>query len=274
MNDNYKSKIFKYLRYSIPILFFKKLKNKFQINREDYILARVACMGKDIIDLLYLDLKVINIQKGRVDLLYNFIRNKELKPKISYLTKFIFRDDIITLIEEQLLFTWEKKMRAPKYIFIDSYSELTDQLFIHNTEKWMFCSNYSDINHSKDFNDRFKTHGLLEINELKEKYQFYFSELRLKFPNSPIFFLHFPTTLDRREKFKERYRVIKKSIEDIKVKYEPFYSISVDENIVDWPEVNADENLYNFPYHFNQSTYRTFATQIKKIISEKENSRN
>jgi hypothetical protein len=259
--------MFKSLRYSLLFLLIKKLKIKFQTNREDYILSRVACMGKDVIEILNLDFKILNTQKGRVDLLYKFMNNDKLKPQVGYLAKFIYRKDIITLIEEQFLFTWKKKMKSPKYIFIDSYSELTDQLFVHNSKKWMFCSNYSDIKHSKEFNDAFNTVGLLELDQIKEQYELYFHELRSKFPNSPIFFLHFPTKLDKRDKFKERYAIIKKSVEDIKGKYEPFYSISVDENIVDWPKVDHNEISDNFPYHFNQETYIAFASQIKKIIS-------
>ena len=258
---------FKCLRYTLLFLLIKKLRINFQVKSDDYVLSRVACMGKDIIEILNLDLKIFNTQKGRVDLLYKFMNNDKLKPQVGYIAKFINRSDIITLIEEQYLFNWKKTIKPPKYIFIDSYSELTDQLFVHNSKKWMFCSNYSDINHSKEFNDKFNTVGLLELEQIKEQYQIFFKELRSKFPSTPIFFLHFPTKLDKREKFKERYKIIKNSIEDIKGMYEPFYSISIDENIIDWPRVDGNDNSDNFPYHFNQETYIAFASKIQKILS-------
>jgi hypothetical protein len=257
------TKFFNIIRFSKFTVFFKKLINKFKKNKNEYILARVACMGKDVLKILDPNIQIINIQKGRIDLLNKFFVNDKLKPQMHSVHKFICRNDVISLIEEQYLFTWNYEKKPPKYIFMDSYSELTDQLFVHKKKKWMFCSNYSDINHSEVFNKNFSNEGLLDISFLKEHYMLFFDKIRKKFPFTPIIFLHFPTKLDTREKFRNRFEEIKYSIESIKDLYEPFYSISIDEQVIDWPS-NIESK--SFPYHFNQETYDTFAREIGKII--------
>lgn len=142
-------------------------------------------------------------------------------------------------------------------LFMDSYSELTDQKFFNYEKKWSFYANYSNINHSLEFKSKFKAEGLLDQTSLIDQYHQFFSYFRNTYGNVPIIFMHFPVKLDSREKFKIRHQKIKEAIEEIKFEFMPFYSLEADDKIVDFPKETPSE-LRGFPYHFNEETYMNF----------------
>ena len=41
-----------------------------------------------------------------------------------------------------------------------------------------------------------------------------------------------------------------------------FYSLTVDDSVVSWPEVK-NPGPENFPYHYNQGTYQALADQVR-----------
>lgn len=232
----------------------------FSRNR-DWIMGRVACMGKDVLKLLSIDASLINIQKGRIDYLNNVNENKKCRVRSNKVISFIERDDIKYLIRQQQTGYGTKK-KPPLMLYMDSYSELTDQNFVNKEKKWTFCANYSDITHSLEFQRKFESEGLLKEDDLIEQYHQFFSFIRKMYGNVPIVYLHFPVKLDNREKFKIRYLKIKEAIDKIKDEFQPFYSFEADEKIVDWPEESPPE-LKDFPYHYNKETYQNLANQIK-----------
>ena len=240
-----------------------KLRKKAKSKNKDWIFGRVACMGQDVLKLTGSQTPLYNIQKGRVDYLYNLHHNTKLHTKTSKVVEFMSRKDIIPLIAQQEIFEW-KSIGLPKLIFMDSYSELTDQLFVNREKHWCFCSNYSDLLHTPEFTNNFEVKGLIAIEDIENQYRDYFELLRERFPDTPIIFMHFPVKLDNREKFKIRYRSIQDAIERISKEFPHFYSISVDEKIIDWPEEKLP-GIENFPYHFNNRTYQDFAEQIQSI---------
>jgi len=254
------NKCLKNLRWFIrPLL--SSFHRRFRYHNEDWIMGRVACMGRDVLKLLNIDVPVLNVQKGRVDYLNNIADNPKRKSRTAQVASFIERDDIKGLISQQEILYGNLK-KTPIALYMDSFSELTDQLFYHRKQNWYFCANYSDINHTPEFEEKYETKGLLPVNALLEEYRLFFNSFRKKYNSVPILFLHFPVKLDKREKFHFRYQRIIEAIDILKDEFQPFYSFTVDEEIVDWPEELIPE-LENFPYHYNKATYQNLADQIE-----------
>ena len=231
--------------------------------KRDWVFARIACMGQDVYKLLDLNLPLYNIQKGRVDYLNRLKQNNQIRTKANQTIPYLFRKDIEPLIRQQDSFNWTK-LGLPKLILIDSYSELTDQLFVNRKNNWEFCSNYSDLKITNEFNIHFEVIGLMPIDLSEENYRNFFKNVFDKFPNTPIVFLHFPVKLEKRDKFKIRYKYILESIEKLSIEFDNLFSIKIDDNIVDWPEFQVP-GIENFPYHYNKATYMAFAEEVKKL---------
>jgi len=258
----------------IARLIFYFIKTRFLNRNKDWIMGRIACMGQDVFKQLNIDVKVLNIQKGRVDYLNSFSENSKFRARAHKVYYYIKSNDIKSLIFQQQ-FGYGIKKKPPLMLYMDSFSELTDKRFFYVNKKWSFCANYSDINHSLEFKRKFKSEGFLHEDNLFEQYHQFFSFFRNVYSNVPVIFLHFPVKLDNREKFKIRYLKIKEAIDKIKDEFRPFYSLEVDESIVDWPEDSPPE-LKDFPYHYNKETYQNLANQIRsagviELINKKIN---
>jgi len=252
--------------YCFNFIFLLKIKyREFFKKRGNWVAGRVACLGQDVLLLLDLKDNLVNIQKGRIDYIIDLSKNKKIQPKIVAVESILKNKSVITFIEQQIFIPWFSK-KPPLFFLIDSYSELTDQLFEHKIKKWKFCSNYNDLLHDNYFHDNYNSKGLLDTNHLIKIYKDFFFLFRKSYKNVPIIFLHFPVKLDNRERFKLRYIEIKKAIDILAKEFTNFHIIEVDENIVDWPEIKSI-GMENFPYHFNKETYINFASQIKRIIS-------
>ena len=114
---------------------FKKIK----------ILGRTACLGNEIIKRMGWNKNYINHQKSRVDYLIKLNINKKISPNPKEILKFLKHKFIIGTIEHQRydFFRYVK----PDIIVIDSFSELTDQLFLNQKDNSVFCANCIDIGH-------------------------------------------------------------------------------------------------------------------------------
>jgi hypothetical protein len=164
-------------------------------------------------------------------------------------------------VQEEILFEWLKP-QAPMALFMDSMAELGDQLFVHRRQRWGFLSAYTDLDHSEKFQRLFYSEGLLRIKDIYQYFAKYFLKVREKFGSIPIFYLHFPSTLESREKYRIRHDAILEAVDRIAVEFPPFYSLSVNDSVVDWPE-EATKDMRNFAYHYNSKTYETFAEMVR-----------
>ena len=215
-----------------------------------------------MLKILNLDDKLINVQKGRVDYFNRLCDNPGIRSRINKIVSFICREDIHELIfQQEVRYGIFKK--SPIAIYIDSFSELTDQMFTNKEQKWHFYVNYSDINHTKEFEKEYDSRGLLSVDNLLEEYRIFFRQFRQRYSSVPIVFMHFPVKLDKREKFHLRYKKIKEAIDLLEIEFQPFYSFTVSEEIIDWPE-ELIPGLESFPYHYNKETYQDLADQINK----------
>ena len=99
-------------------------------------MGRVACMGQDVLSLLNIDVPMLNVQKGRVDYLNNIADNPKRKARTAQVVTFIPRNDIKGLVLQQEI-RYGNSLKAPIALYMDSFSELTDQLFIQRNQKWL-----------------------------------------------------------------------------------------------------------------------------------------
>jgi hypothetical protein len=251
-------RFFWYLRHRIRVIhWYIKFKYK------SPIIARHACLGSDVLKLLETKAKIVNVQKGRVDYILKCMKDSKFKSKSFKVVNHLKRSEILgCVIQEEVLFDWLRP-KNPVALLMDSMAELADQEFQHKKDGWSFHASYSDINHTENFKNLFSSNGLLPIESLNEHFNNYFTMVRKLYPNIPIFYLHFPYKLENRQIFIDRALSIKKIIEAIADLDPLFFSISIPDELVDWDEFRSEEML-NFAYHYNQTTYSEFA---KAIIS-------
>lgn len=138
---------------------------------------------------------------------------------------------------------------------MDSFSELTDQKFSHKQEGWSFSCHYSDIKHTKEFNELFENHGLLPIDDIEDAYVKFFELLDSLYPNKRIIFIHFPTCLDERDIYKKRGLEILRVMKKIEQNNSRVTNIFIGDE-----EVNSHEED-EFPYHYSKSTNVAFLKQ-------------
>jgi|688.fasta_scaffold663493_2 hypothetical protein len=233
-------------------------------HRSNWILGRHACLGRDVIDMTNNRLPIFNLQKGRIDFLFKALKKNSLRTRTKIIVNYLSRKDIIPFLRQQE-YCRNIPRHPPSMIYMDSFSELADQLFIHKDERWETCCCYSDVNHTEDFKGIFEEKGLLNIDELEPRYRDFFNLIRAKYGDVPIVFLHFPSALEARPKYLERSAAIVTVIEKLAKEYNRLYSISVDESLVSPPTEVAPE-LIDFPYHYNKETYHSFATKFNDIL--------
>ncbi len=227
-----------------------------------YVLSRCACLGIEVFRLLGWQKIILNHSKSRVDYLANLRNRPAARPNPQAVEKHLLRKDILEAVEQQQydFFGYKK----PDVIVMDSFSELTDQLFEHE-QGWQFLAHYSDINHTETFEKSFKCKGLLDINDIAASYEVFFDKLQTAYPGTPIVFLHFPTTLDNRDKFKERGKKISEALRNMSRKFTNLYEFHVPDEMVGRPEKCSDESLKDFPYHYNKKVYMSLAREIKSL---------
>src|SRR5687767_9248419 len=111
----------------------RRARNAFIVRTRPWVMGRIACLGQDVRRLLGQRFDIINTQKGRVDQLVEFGANPRLRPRTGAIRDDFKRQDIVQLIAQQELFAWHAN-NPPVGVFMDSFSELTDQLFTNRRD--------------------------------------------------------------------------------------------------------------------------------------------
>jgi hypothetical protein len=152
---------------------------------------------------------------------------------------------------------------TPDIVILDSYSELTDQLFVDRELGAKFLANFGDVNVTDRFSQRFQCRGLLPINDLLGSYLKFFGKIREVYGPIPVVFIHFPVVRDSRQKFRERGEAITKAILEATNTYS-IISLSLRDEEVDNPPKGAA--LAEFPYHYGPHTYLRFAEKMRTAL--------
>lgn len=226
----------------------------------DWVLGRHACLGIDVLKLIGVSYPVLNYQKGRADIFTRRIDEGDVAIDADLIKKHLARKDVMHLVGQQKYFNKMPKI-PPKFILMDSYSELVDQYFENKVSSSGFCCCYSDLIHDKRFKESFEVLGLLPLECIEDSYRKLFHNLERLYGEVPIIFLHFPTALETRDKYLIRAKSIFGAIERLANEFKMLHPIAVDENLVRMP-INPILELKNFPYHFNDETYATFAKKV------------
>ena len=222
-------------------------------------IGRYACLGTAVLEALGRRYKMHNLQKGRVDYQLQAMQDASTLCKPAQAVRHLARDYITPTVEQQARLCPDY---APKLVFVDSFSELTDQLFRHKKEGWQFCCNYMDLQQSNEFADTFESLGLMNLDTLQEAYQSMLRAVDERWPGIPVIYIHFPDVLEERERFVDRARKIRRVVETCARLHPNLYSFSVPPEIVRHPDV-VEPGMENFPYHYNRATYEAFADMIR-----------
>ena len=214
------------------------------------LFGRMACMGHGIMYLRYRgNAEIINMQKARGDMLVRWI-NGGPRPKADLLVNKMERQDIWGLIKQQEDFAWFSCDKKPEYIVFDSYSDLVEQEFVHKTEGWAWTTVYSDMKHDADFENTYECKGLAPIDVLKDAYDKLFTWIQEKY-NVPVYYLHFSTKFEDREKFTSRGAELIKMMDELAVKYSFLRSIHL-------PDEEVFSGNDGDPYHYTAQTFENF----------------
>ena len=231
-------------------------RNKYRF-RKFKVLSRCACLGNRIIKDLGWEKNSVNHQKSRVDYILEYKKSKV--PSLSDVKKLLRNSYIIGTIEQQRydFFSYKK----PDLIFIDSYSELTDQIFINDQEK-VFLANYSDVKEEKMGYLNYKCEGLLNKDFLYKNYYSFFKKVESVYPGVTVVFIHFPSALESREKYVERAQCIFEVIEDLKNTFPFLISLSLPSEKV-LSASKGSEEFKKLPYHYDESVYEEFIALLR-----------
>ncbi|OIR07005.1 hypothetical protein GALL_109120 [mine drainage metagenome] len=239
--------------YLKSFLYF--LKKAFHFSKERGFIIRGACLTNDSLKILFPQKKIINYQKSRVDTLnVKYIEN-------SYFTSFLdvryISNKLYNLYLDQIPNFW-KSLKFKKIFIIDSYSELTDQLFINKYDKRkIFCANYNDVTIS-GFN-KYESSGLIAENRIYEEYLLFFKRIRYINNDIKIIYIFFPLDYETRIKFINQNIYIVNAINKLKVEFD-IHIINIPSELLNEPRID------DFPYHYNDKVYNYVANQIKEKV--------
>lgn len=219
--------------------------------------GRAACLGLDVFKYNNIDKRdviLVNQQKTRVDLLLEWLGGGK-RPKADLIERHMARKDVFFMIRQQEKLPWLDVKGKIECLFMDSFSELTDQKFVHRKDNWAFACHYTDISHTPEFENDFRCEGLMDLNRLEEFYGRFFDWFQDHYPGKKVFYIHYPTKMDNRTEFKERGKKVRDVMDRISARGNIF-NIYIDDEYV-FPNEKD-----NFPYHYGKKTYEEF---IKKI---------
>jgi hypothetical protein len=231
--------------------------------------SRTACLGNDTFALIPSTVRRLNVQKLRSDRLVEFLRGSKSPcdhdvTEAGAVREFLERDDVYQFVEGQYDFRWLTRKQPPRYIMIDTYSDLTDQLFMHRRNGFSFFCNYSDLRHTPEFEQQYECGGLLDIEALAPLYSELAHLLAARWPNAPIAFLSYPTERESREKFIARANALDLAISDCCSQVPSATLISLDPQLT--ASICEEPMLDTFPYHYPPALYQHVAQVVNNTL--------
>ncbi len=203
-----------------------------------------------------------NLQKGRIDfLLDSFEKGKnQTKPSLDLL-KFIVRDDIKKIALQQF-YSFFNAGNAPKYLIMDSSSEMADYKFVSAKNKeCFFFAYFSDV--KRNSGTDLLSSGLLNIDaSLMGLYLRFFAAIRSKYPDIPIIYIHYPSKFEKRQSLLKRHHNLRKLIRQVSHKLDNFHIIDIPDDKVEMQD--SSDSLY----HFTASVYSYISKEISVLIKD------
>ncbi|MFV0626585.1 MAG: hypothetical protein ACK5N8_04475 [Alphaproteobacteria bacterium] len=226
------------------------------------VLSRTVCLGQFVWENLYSEeYEIINHCKNRIDYCLKINDKPDLVVDYDEVSSYVINQNAEgNIYRKNMLFAETKdifKYTKTPMLIMDSFSELTDKLFINKQNEKMFLFHYKDLIHDSDFDEKYECLGLLPIDEIKNYYNLFFERVINVYGKIPIIYMHFPMDFEVREEYQKRVCEILGAINELQKKYDNLISITADtveENLV-------DKNIY----HFSQNTYYDIAKKIDSL---------
>lgn len=230
---------------------------------EGWIWTRIACLGKETVTHLGWERLIRNHQFARADYLIDCFLDGRHKINIDQLDPRIFacRPDVQGLQEQLANLEFERE--GPLAIVLDSYAELTEQRFVHKDHGWSFCCRYSELDPQRIAD--FRALGRIPEEMLPTAIMGEIGVLRHVWPDTPIFYLHFPSTLENRPEFVRRAEIISATLREVQKHVVGVFSIEANPDFA-LPDPNPPPELTGFPYHFHPNVALDLAAGIVDAI--------
>lgn len=236
-----------------------------KVNR---IVSRTVCLGNFIFDRLDLsEWRRENHCKNRIDYALEISQNPEKRANLKDISKYVVNDYhkyknegdkengyFLQILEKQQdnLF----KYRNVKMFVMDSFSELTDKLYVSKSDGKKFLAHHVNVTHSDEFKDKYEYKDLLPLEDIEKYYAAFFEKVIKTYGEIPILFFYFPTALEKRDEYIERGNKIYETVEKLKEKYKTLTTIALD--------VVEPHPTDKIPYHFSDKSYDLVVQKIEK----------
>lgn len=238
------------------------LMDQMKANTQPWCFSRTACLGNDVFKLLDIPWLRMNIQKGRADyLMQSQDMDRQPLPFTTY--HWLKRKYIWSVLVEQE-FQWFTTKTPPKFILMDSFSELTDQVFSSRERGVSFCAHFGDLDFEQSNVRLLERSGLLPVTEFEIAYARLFEVFHILWPGIAVIFLHFPSHLEMRTEYRLRASSIIAAIDNL-ARVDPLLvPVEIENHTPTFPSRHRPED--SFPYHYDDGTYVKFAQLTKDII--------
>ena len=197
--------------------------------------------------------KIIPFHKNRIDYCLDILENPEHIVDRNDALKYVMPDlhEFLNPQSEDIFACDNVKM-----VIMDSFTDLTDKMFIRKSDGRRFTMLYRNIDHTTDFDMRYECADMIPLEALSKLYDKFFDKLIKCYGNIPVLFLEFSSKFDNRKQFIDREKEIHKALETISKKYPNVKSIKMD--------VVEPHSTDGFPYHYSEHTYDVLAEKIAK----------
>ena len=238
------------------------LMDQMKANTQPWCFSRTACLGNDVFKLLDIPWLRINIQKGRADYLMQS-QDMDRRPLPFTTYHWLKRKYIWSVLVEQE-FQWFATQTSPKFILMDSFSELTDQVFSSRERGVSFCAHFGDLDFEQSSVRSLESSGLMSVTDFQPAYAKLFEEFHTRWPGTPVIFLHFPGHLETRPEYRLRALSIITAMDNL-ARVDPLLvPVEIENHTPTFPSRHPPEDF--FPYHYDDGTYVRFAQLTKDII--------
>ena len=239
---------------------FRRVKER--VYPPTFVLGRVACLGQEVFARMAAPIRprhhaLLNMQKVRCDVILEWAeagrRRRAIRTRAARAVKHLAHKDVTWLIEQQERMIWFERRAPVKCAVMDSFAELTDQRFRHRREGWAFACHYTDVEHSREFEEEFACEGLLAEEEIAGTYARFFEWFGGRFPGVPVYFIEFSAALDARPMFQRRGAVIFEALSELARRHAFLQVLALPGEQIE--KAPGDD----FAYHFSHETVGRFA---------------
>lgn len=230
----------------------EELRNSGKYSFPKTIIARTSCLGNFTMDRLDLsDFQIEPFHKNRVDYCLDILDNPN---------HIVDRNDALKYVNPELHVFLNPQSNNifecdnVKMIIMDSFTDLTDKMFVRKKDNRQFTMLYRNIDHTGDFDEKYECTGMIPEKDIEKLYNSFFGKLIKTYGDIPVLFLEFSSKFDERPEFISREKAIHEAITKVAEKYPNIKPIQMD--IVESHESD------DYPYHYSEHTYDMLAKKI------------